>query len=82
MKNYKKILPTKEFNFEQFKLQWMINHNFTLLDLIKELEILSEDCPYASLMELFEEWECNRGFSPMIWPCYDEWLEIEGKEVK
>lgn len=82
MNTYKDVLLSKEFKFEQFKLQWMIDHNFTLLDLIKSLEVLSENYPYASLMELFEEWESDRGFWGMIWPNYDEWLETEGKEVK
>lgn len=78
--NYKKVLPTDEFNYELFKLQWLKDHNLTLLDLIRELDEMKEDCPELSLMELFECWEADVGFSSMIYPCFDEWYETERKE--
>ena len=36
----------QEQRYEQFKLQWMIDHGYTLPDLIKQLGAAIQDCQY------------------------------------
>lgn len=64
--------------YERIKLQWMINHHYTLTNLMDELETLRQDSePDTSIPELFCEWECDRGFGSEIWPCFDEYCDCE-----
>lgn len=73
-----------EKEYEKFKLQWLIDHGFSLKDIIREMdknatehyETLEEHC---SCEEAFEEFEEN-GFCGMIYPCYNEWLENDYQE--
>ena len=37
---------SQEQRYEQFKLQWMIDHGYTLPDLIKQLGAAIQDCQY------------------------------------
>lgn len=66
--------------YEAFKLQWMIDHGYTIPDLIKHLELMVDedlngsDMP-TSLQNLFSDWEYGFGFDGSIWPCYQEFLE-------
>lgn len=62
--------------YERFRLQWMIDHGYTLNDLVVELDkCLDEVDEDTSLQTVFDDWEYNFGFSSEIWPCYEEWLE-------
>lgn len=68
--------------YEIFRLQWMIDHGFTIPDLILHLEsMLEEDMDGAdirtNLLSLFADWEFGIGFHGAIWPCYQEFLENE-----
>jgi len=68
--------------YDGFKLQWMIDHDYTLEDLIRELGIYVQESDDAmSVRTTFEQWELNAGFGGAIWPCYQEWLECEGAEL-
>lgn len=68
--------------YEDFKLEWMIRHCYTLENLIGELQKLKEESdPDMSLEALFADWEFGYGFGSEIWPCYEEFLECEYKEV-
>ena len=70
--------------YEVFKLQWMIDHGFTLTDLIECLEIMiREDAldggDRKDLQTLFEAWEFGVGFiGGQIWPCLEE---FRGDEI-
>lgn len=82
--------------YERFRLQWMIDHGFTLPDLLNELEkMIDEDMDGSivrtSLGNLFEDWEFGFGFANgEVWPSFDEFLcseyplilQGEGKEVQ
>ena len=68
--------------YEEFRLQWLIDHGFTLADLIKELDVLQQEMPSLTVSALFEDWEYGYGFDSEIWPCFEEWLEYEGKQYK
>ena len=60
----------------------MLDHNFTLADLIRGLDDLRrESDPSLSLETLFADWEFGYGFGSQIWPCFEEFLECEYKEM-
>ena len=71
---------TSAIAYEQFKLEWMLAHGYTLQDLVAELEKLREESPDLSLPDIFADWEYGYGFSSEIWPCFDEFLDCEYKE--
>lgn len=70
-------------NYEKYKLQWLIEHNYSLTDLIQELEDyineefwLSSD-PKINLSKAFQEWESNIGFKSEIYACEEEFNDAE-----
>lgn len=65
--------------FERFKLQWMLDHGYTLSDFVECMEVMlhedEQDGLHTKLSELFERWEFGVGFaSGAVWPCYEEYL--------
>lgn len=69
--------------YERFKLQWMLDHGFTLANLVCELgQLCKESGSDVSLEAIFMDWEFGYGFGSQIWPCFDEFLECEYKEMK
>lgn len=71
--------------FERFKLQWMLDHGYTLTDLVECMEVMihedEQDGLRTKLSELFERWEFGVGFADgSVWPCYDEYLQNEAQE--
>lgn len=71
-------------DYQKYKLQWMIDHGYSLEDLISELTRLQYDDPEDSdrisspVSELFDEWEEDCGFGSEIWACEEEWQDCEG----
>ena len=69
--------------YERYKLQWMIDHGFTLADLIACMEgMISEDLSgsevHTNLQSLFADWEYGVGFEGgSIWPCFAEYLQLD-----
>ena len=69
--------------YERFKLQWMIDHGFTLSDLIACMEDmvceeLSGSEVRTSLQSLFADWEYGVGFAGgSVWPCFEEYLQSD-----
>ena len=68
--------------YEIYRLQWMMDHGFTIPDLIRNLESMIEEDANESgestgLQSLFQDWELGIGFDSEIWPCYQEFLENE-----
>lgn len=69
--------------YERFKLQWMIDHDFTLGDLITCMEdMVCEDLSGSevrtSLQSLFADWEYGEGFAGgSVWPCFEEYLQSD-----
>lgn len=68
--------------YERFKLMWMLDHGFTLEDLVRELESLRAESPDLSIEALFHDWELECGFSSEIWPCFEEFLACEYLEME
>lgn len=66
-------------DYETFQLQWMIDREHSLRELMEELQSLQYEDPEDSdristpITELFAEWETERGFGSEIWPCEAEY---------
>ena len=61
--------------YEQYKLRWMLEHGYTLTDLIKELDDYGCNHETAERFKMFE----NYGFKHEIWACREEWEDNELK---
>ena len=75
--NEGQIMDITRVAYEKYKLQWMINHGYTLTDLVKELNIMQKENPDDKVSQLFDDWEFGYGFGSEIWACYDEFMENE-----
>ena len=65
-------------DYEKYQLQWMLDHDRSLRDLVKELEDRRQDHhPEAPLQDVYTDWEMNSGFDGSIWACEDEWNDAE-----
>ena len=70
--------------YEKYQLQWMIDHEYSIQDLIHELTELQFEDPDDSdristpTSDLFNEWEYEVGFGSEIWVCEAEWRDAEG----
>lgn len=66
-------------DYETFQLQWMIDREHSLRELMEELQSLQYEDPEDSdristpITELFAEWETERGFGSEIWLCEAEY---------
>ncbi len=73
-------------DYEKFQLQWMIDREHSLRELMEELQSLQYEDPEDSdristpITELFAEWEAERGFGSEIWPCEAEYESREKVE--
>lgn len=65
-------------NYEQYKLQWLIDHGYSLNDLINELAEIRKENPGVLLQKTYEQWESDIGFGGEIWACKEEWEDYEG----
>jgi hypothetical protein len=66
--------------YEKYKLQWLIDHNYSINDLIQELEdyINQESSDIKiNLSKAFEEWESNIGFKSEIYAYEEEFNDAE-----
>ena len=75
-------------DYKKYQLQWMIDHGYSLQDLMRGLTEFQYDDPEDSdristpISELFNEWEFDRGFGSEIWACEGEWREVECPQRK
>ena len=67
--------------YNKYILNWMIEHGYSIYDLINKLEEMREmyeaEKINFTIWDLFNEWEFNEGFNGEIWACYGEWLANE-----
>lgn len=71
--------------YEQYKLKWLIDHGYTLTDLMDALdsyrECIDEIGP-STITQLFRKWEQDSGFNNEIYVCEKEFQENEWLENK
>lgn len=74
--------------YQKYQLQWMIDHGYSLDDLIQELTSMQYDDPEDSdristpISELYGEWVMDVGFGSEIWVCEGEWGMSEKCEMR
>lgn len=66
-------------NYQKYQLQWMIDHDHPLEEMLSEMLELQHDGFNGDVVDLFDEWEFSHGFGGEIWACYAEWKDCEGK---
>lgn len=59
--------------YEKYKLQWLIDHNYSINDLIQELE----DYINLHVLKAFKDWEFDTGFNSEIYVCEEEYYDAE-----
>lgn len=67
-------------SYQKYKLQWLIDHNYSLDDLIQELEDYINQESFdikINLSKAFEEWESDIGFKSEIYACEEEFNDAE-----
>lgn len=64
-------------NYQNYQLQWMQDHAYSLEDLIMSLEKYRQNTFGLTIPELFEEWEVDQGFDGELWACEDEFEDCE-----
>lgn len=57
----------------------MIDHGYSLQNLIDELSVYQQEVRTMSVSELFEDWVQEAGFGSEIWACEGEWLACESE---
>lgn len=75
--------------YEEYQLQWMIDHGYSLADFVKALIPCAYEIafiePHASLShcitEGFYDFKNGNGFHGVLWECEAEWKGNEGNEV-
>ena len=66
--------------YQKYQLQWMIDHNHSLDDLMYSMTEYQVDGCEGTVAEIFDEWEFNsNGFGGEIWACLGEWKECEAQ---
>lgn len=66
-------------DYEEYQLKWMIEHDYSLNDLIEHLEevrisLETSTDGIASIEDIFAIWEEERGsHESEIWACENEW---------
>lgn len=62
--------------YEEYQLKWMVEHGYSLRDLVNELTAYQESLPKDEIVlvsELYEKWKKDIGFGSEIWACEEEW---------
>lgn len=75
-------------DYERYQLQWMIEHGYSIMDLVQQLEnlrcdLIEEDgMPIEyNIVDIFNNWQDEIGFKESeIWACQDEWANNEALE--
>lgn len=79
--NFKTGVDIKKIAYEKYKLDWLLKHGYTLVDLVSELDKMQEENPDDSVSQLFVDWEYGFGFGSEVWACYQEFLENEYQNI-
>lgn len=74
--------PKLRQEYEAYRLQWLIDHGYTLTDLLNAIEEYSKEVIQPdSLDDLMEYWAAECGFAGSeIWVSFNEWVDNEYQE--
>lgn len=68
--------------YEKYQLEWMQDHEYSLDNLIEELEKIrlstnsyEKDGEQTNILDLFALWEKDYGFESQIWASKEEWMD-------
>lgn len=64
-------------DYEQYCLNWLIDHNHSLPDLMNEMEEYRKNTATTNIVQLFKEWENDIGFHGEIYACEDEYYDYQ-----
>jgi hypothetical protein len=67
----------RQIAYEKYKLNWMMEHGYTIVDLFECVGKHLIDDPDWSLADAYDEWELSDGFHGEIWCCFEEFLDCE-----
>lgn len=61
----------------------MLNHGYNLKDLMGYMTELAQDAEDSleKLPELYSDWQKNAGFGGALWPCYEEFCDVEYRNI-
>ena len=90
MKFHKNMVPATNLDlqtlqktaYERFKLWWMIQHGYTAADLLAKYsdywgEVESDEEGMYDFWQFLED----TGFNGECWPCFNEFLKVEFRDV-
>ena len=67
----------RQIAYGKYKLNWMMEHGYTIEDLLRLVGEHIIDDPDLSLADAYDEWEVDDGFHGEIWACFEEFLDYE-----
>lgn len=75
-------------NYNNYQLQWLMDHNYSLTDFIKSIEDYINDSEDSSryidennqldLQQAFIDWQFESGFNHDLYVCKDEFNQTKG----
>jgi hypothetical protein len=78
----KNNMNIKQIAYEKYKLDWLLKHGHTLMDLMEQLDEMQEESDESvSVSQLFIDWEYGFGFGSEIWACYQEFIDNEYQDA-
>lgn len=79
-------LPIQNIAYEKYRTYWMLQHGYTLTDLMEHLTKYQYEDPEdreqisTPVKELFDYWE-ESGFNGELWVCFGEFLGAEYQDI-
>lgn len=71
-------MEIKRIAYERYKLRWLIDHGYSISQLIEKLAEIENESDYCEdANEAYKEFEAESGFGGELWVCFDEFTENE-----
>lgn len=74
------LLELARAMYEKYQLSWMIDHGYTMDNLVRSLSEYMDDTE-EPLLESYWMWEQESGFEGSIWECFAEFLTAEFRDA-
>lgn len=63
--------------YEKYQLQWLIDHEHSLEDFVRELNWYAKQGTEDNLLPVFSDWQREYGFNGEIFVCEEEFYDNE-----